>query len=637
MTKSPKPATVALAIATVAAVVGAGALLARLSRPAGPARSVIVLGLDAADWQILDEYRASGAMPQLDRLVREGRSGVLHSLYLPLSPLVWTTMATGRSPLEHRILDFTRFDPQTGAREPITSDERRAKAVWEMASESGLEVAVFALWATHPAEPVKGLIVSDRLFSFHRTEAAPAGAVSPASEEASVHAARAEVEASVSRAALREYLPWLGAEEYATLAAGTNPYAHPVTALRRILIETRLYHRLALDRLRGARPALTWVYFQGTDSIGHVFAPYAPPRQPTIEEADYERYHGVAETYFREIDRILGEYRALAEETGAALLLVSDHGFLWKEGRPTRVDSFAQATAGLWHRGEGIWVLWGRGIEPVAARGDGQVAQVAATVLALLGLPRGAGLAEPALAGVLESAEVRDWGPRTVTPRAVTGPGAQEAIEKLKALGYVAAGESASRPPEAGTSTRTAGSFNNEGTLLEREGRRVEARAAYEQALRVDPRSASTKRNLSDLLRAEGEVDAADAMLLDAFADGLGDGPRILFEAAMQHLRDGDARRGWRLLDGAIERRPDEAGLRLNRGRLRLEARDCAGAFEDFDRARRAAPRSAIAQGLAGTALLCLGRLGEGRAALERSLELDPSQERLREQLARLR
>ncbi|MCM2257928.1 MAG: alkaline phosphatase family protein [Vicinamibacteria bacterium] len=636
MTKYPKRALFALA--TVVAVVGAGALARRLSRPAAPARSVIVVGLDAADWQILDEYRASGAMPQFDRLVREGRAGVLQSLYLPLSPLVWTTMATGRSPLEHRILDFTRFNPQTGAREPITSDERRAKAVWEMASESGLDVAVFALWATHPAEPVKGLMVSDRLFSFLKPEAAPAGAVSPASEEAAVHAVRAAVEASVSHAALREYLSWLGAEEYATLAAGTNPYAHPATALRRILIETRLYHRLALERLRRApAPALTWVYFQGTDSIGHVFAPYAPPRQPSIEVAEYERYHGVAEAYFREVDRMLGEYRAVAEQIGATLFVVSDHGFFWKENRPTRVDSFAQATAGLWHRTEGISVLWGRGIEQTAARGAGQAAQVASTILALLGLPRGAGLAEPALAGVVESAEVRDWGPRTVIARVGADSGAEGAIEKLKALGYVAVGEPASRPPEAGTGARTAGSFNNEGTLLGQEGRRAEARAAYEQALRVDPHSASTKRNLSDLLRAEGEVDAADAMLLDAFGEGLGDGPRILFEAATQHFRDGDAQRGWRLLDGAIERRPDEAGLRLNRGRLRLDARDCAGAFEDFDRARRTAPRSAVAQGLAGTALMCLGRVGEGRAALERSLELDPSQERLREQLARLR
>ena len=114
--------------------------------------------------------------------------------------------------------------------------------------------------------------------------------------------------------------------------------------LRRILIETRLYHRLALDWARRKKPALTVVYFEGTDSIGHVFAAFAPPQQPGIDPKDFERYQSVPRDYFREIDGMLGEYRALAEETGAALLIASDHGFLWHEGRP-RSSGIAGATA----------------------------------------------------------------------------------------------------------------------------------------------------------------------------------------------------------------------------------------------------------------------------------------------------
>src|SRR6187549_342149 len=168
-------ARILVAVTALAALAAGTALIIR-SRARPESARVVVVGLDGADWQLLDRYRAAGAMPELDRLVREGRSGVLRSLVPPLSPLVWTTIATGVSPLQHRILDFTRFDPVSGAREPITSDERRAKAIWEMAGESGREVAVFGLWATHPAEPVRGLMISDRLFSFQRAEAeAPPG------------------------------------------------------------------------------------------------------------------------------------------------------------------------------------------------------------------------------------------------------------------------------------------------------------------------------------------------------------------------------------------------------------------------------------------------------------------------------
>jgi tetratricopeptide (TPR) repeat protein len=614
------------------------ALFAR-SRSEDPARRVLVVGLDGADWQLLDGYRTAGAMPELDRLVREGRSGVLRSLVPPLSPLVWTTIATGTSPLQHRILDFTRFDPATGRREPITSDERRAKAVWEMAGESERDVAVFGLWATHPAEPVRGLMISDRLFSFQRQEAqAPAGAVHPAAEEGRVRAARAAVENEVKAAAVQVYLPWLTASEYESLAARGDPFAHPATALRRILVETRLYHRLALDWLRRSRPALSFVYFQGTDMIGHVFAPYAPPRQPAIGEADFERYHRVPEAYFREIDAILGEYQQAAIANDAALLVVSDHGFLWSEGRPARPDSLATATAGLWHRQEGIYVLWGRGIEASASRGDGRVGQVTATILALLGLPRAAGIEEPALAGVAESPQVRDYGPRAIAAatRAPADPAAQEALERLRALGYLGAAESATRPAGVESGTRTAGSYNNEGLLLREAGRLAEAQAAFEQALRIDPHAATPAHNLSVML-VDSDPDRADALLLGALADGLANGPPIIASAVAAHRSAGDARRARRLLDGAIQRVPSDPQLRLIRGRLRIEARDCAGALDDFQSARRAAPQVAVLHGLAGTAMLCLGRTAEGKAALERSLALDPSQSRLREQLARMK
>jgi Flp pilus assembly protein TadD len=383
---------------------------------------------------------------------------------------------------------------------------------------------------------------------------------------------------------------------------------------------------------------LSFVYFQGTDMIGHVFAPYAPPRQPAIAEADFEHYHRVPEAYFREIDGILGEYRKVAEETGAVLLLVSDHGFLWGQGRPARPDSLATATAGLWHREEGIYLLWGPGIEPEAARGEGRVGQVTATILALLGLPRASGIEEPALAGIAESPQTRDYGPRAVTAAAgaPATPAAQEALERLRALGYLGAAESATRPAGADSGTRTAGSYNNEGVLLREAGRLPEAQAAFEQALRLDPHAASAAHNLSVML-IDSDPGRADALLLGALADGLGDGARIVVSAASAHQQAGDRDRARRLIDGAIERRPTDPGLRLLRGRARLEAHDCAGALDDFEQARRAVPQAAMIHGLAGTAMLCLGRNAEGRAALERSLALDPSQSRLREQLSRMR
>ena len=60
----------------------------------------------------------------------------------------------------------------TGRKEPITSSERRAPAVWDMTMAAGRRAAVFGLWATFPAEAIDGLVASDRLFTFLYKESA---------------------------------------------------------------------------------------------------------------------------------------------------------------------------------------------------------------------------------------------------------------------------------------------------------------------------------------------------------------------------------------------------------------------------------------------------------------------------------
>jgi Flp pilus assembly protein TadD len=604
-------------------------LIPEIARAAPEGRPVLFVGLDGADWELLDAYMREGRMPNLAALVREGRTGVLTTIQPPLSPLVWTTEMTGVSPLEHGILDFTRFHPKTGEREPIPRDERRVPAVWNMASAAGRSVAVFGMWATWPAEPVRGILIADRFSSFTASGPPPAGSVHPADYEPLARVILGQAESKVDLAALRAYLPDLTEDEFREAVARRAPYAHPVSALRRILVETRVWNALARYVIAERRPALSIVYFQGTDTIGHVFAPYAPPRRPEVAEADFARFHRVPDLYFAEIDRLLGEYRDVAEWTGAVLMLASDHGFLWREARPEKLSSAAAATAGLWHRDEGMYLLWGPDIAP-GPRERGRVDQVCATLLALLGLPPGAGLAGPALpgtpAGTAEPVDYRALLPLAPSmPDPGTAPSGDE-IAKLRALGYVGGSEPARAPAGAG-STRTPASYNNEGLLLRQAGRTREAAGAFEKALALDPRSASALWNLSELLHAEGrEPERSDDLLAQAAAAGLPEAAERAGARALELARTGQGERARRLLDGSVAALPEDPGLRLLRGRARLEARDCAAARSDFAEASRLSPGNAVAWASLGLSELCLGEAAAARRALERSLQIDPAQ-----------
>jgi Flp pilus assembly protein TadD/predicted AlkP superfamily pyrophosphatase or phosphodiesterase len=609
--------------------------------PGATSRPVIFVGLDGADWQLLDDYIASGSMPNLARLVREGTSGILDTIRPPLSPIVWTTMMTGVSPLEHGILDFAQFDPKTGAKEPITSSLRRAPAIWNMASASGKKVGVIGLWATYPAEAVNGTIVSDRLFTFlFKEDAPPAGVVYPADRESWARDALTRANDDVGEAALRQYLPWLTHDDYARNADSPDPYGQPISALRRILIDTQVYGTLGRDLISRDHPDMTIVYFEGTDSIGHVFAPYAPPRQAQIPEADYDRYHEVPERYFKHVDELLGQYQQLAQSSDAVLMLASDHGFLWKEGRPTELSSNANATAARWHRSEGMYVLWGNGIAPSQGHtGRGSVQQVCATLLALLAMPPGRDVNGSPLPPVQLStgahadyfAQYHPAAPPSSSGSAVDA----DTLAKLKSLGYIGEGGPSSSPTAG--ETRTPGSFNNEGVILKESGKFDAAIPAFEHALKLDPNLASAMFNLSDVLYARGsDLDRSDELLVRALAHGLPGGPKLVVGRAIAYQRSGHAGRSLALVTAALKALPREPEFWLFRGRYRVEAGDCRGAVADFEAAERLAPNDAAAYASDGVASLCAGDRARAAHAFERSLALDPNQPKVKEFLQSL-
>jgi Flp pilus assembly protein TadD len=601
------------------------------------AKPVIFIGLDGADWQLLDQYMREGAMPNLQSLVREGTAGDLLTEHPPLSPLLWTTMMTGASPLEHEILDFTRFHPVTGRKEPITSDERKVPAVWNMATQAGRSTAVFGLWATYPAEPVRGLVVSDRFFTFLFSESAPPkGTVYPPAREPWARKVLSDVENGIGFGILARYLPTLTVEEFSERARVTDPYSHPISALRRILVETEVYDRLAREYLASHAPDLTILYLQGTDSIGHVFAPYTAPRQPNISEADFARYSTVPEQYFRYIDRILGSYKEIAQKRGARLMIASDHGFHWLDDRPTELSSFAASTAAKWHRKAGVYLLWGPGIDARGRTGPEQhINQIASTLLALCAMPTGRDVASPPILvpAAQASVDYRQHFVRMKPPEegSTSQASSDEELAKLKSLGYIAAGESTSAPASvAGKSTHTAGWYNNRGLILKDSKQFDAAMAAFDQAIAVDPNLASALWNYSDLLiQLDRDLDRADALLIRAFASGLPEGRKYLIGRAIGYQRSGSPARSLSLLEKAVAAKPDDVDLRLFRGRYRIEAEDCAGALDDFRAAIQLQPDNAVPYASAGIAEVCLGRTIDARRSFARSLAIDPNQPKL--------
>ena len=126
------------------------------------AKRVLLVGWDGADWKTMQPLMDKGHMPNLERLVNNGMMGNVASLTPMLSPILWTSIATGKHADRHGILGFAEPDPNSEGVRPVTSTSRRCKAIWNILSERGLRSGVVNWFASHPSEPVNGAIVSDR-------------------------------------------------------------------------------------------------------------------------------------------------------------------------------------------------------------------------------------------------------------------------------------------------------------------------------------------------------------------------------------------------------------------------------------------------------------------------------------------
>jgi predicted AlkP superfamily phosphohydrolase/phosphomutase len=126
-----------------------------------PRDKIVLIGIDGATWRVMQPLLEEGKLPNIERLIKEGCQGVLSGEEPFLSPVIWTSIATGKKPSKHGITDFRYMDVNNFTFNLFTSSHRKTKAFWNILSDYGLSVGLVYWWTSWPAEKVNGYIVSD--------------------------------------------------------------------------------------------------------------------------------------------------------------------------------------------------------------------------------------------------------------------------------------------------------------------------------------------------------------------------------------------------------------------------------------------------------------------------------------------
>ena len=123
---------------------------------------LLMFAIGGLEWSVIQPLLADGRLPAIAGLMARGTFGYLDSMLPTFSPVIWTSIATGKRKEEHGINHFVYTERGAAAEitRYYTSGHREVKAFWNILSDYGLDVHCFGWWITYPAEPINGVMVA---------------------------------------------------------------------------------------------------------------------------------------------------------------------------------------------------------------------------------------------------------------------------------------------------------------------------------------------------------------------------------------------------------------------------------------------------------------------------------------------
>jgi hypothetical protein len=299
-------------VATGAALAAAAIWAFASLSPSGPAAArVVVYGVDGATFDILDSH--SSELPNFTRLRSDGASATLMSMDPMFSPLLWTTIASGRTPAEHGIRGFH-----------VQSSDCKVARFWDVAENAGMRIGLYKWLVDYPPRKVPGFWVPSWLAP--APEAWPPALSAVKEVELSRRLRRKQVAATHSTPALAWSLVRDGVRLSTLMSAvawsAEERLAHPSPVRANVamqMLRGRMDRDVFVRQLYAEKPDLATFTYYATDGLAHLY---------------WDRYDKGGDellSAYRQADDILGEIRAHLSPD-ARLIVVSDHGFKAMDG-----------------------------------------------------------------------------------------------------------------------------------------------------------------------------------------------------------------------------------------------------------------------------------------------------------------
>jgi predicted AlkP superfamily phosphohydrolase/phosphomutase len=353
-------------------------------RPRATKQKVYLIGLDGASWNLIKGPLKEGKLPNFHKLIQNGTSGPLKSFVPTKSPILWTSIATGKSQLKHGIGNFTA--EKDGKMVPVSGNQRITKAFWNILSDYGISVGVVNWWVTWPPEQVKGFMVSDRYRNGSK-KLAKTSLTYPSElidELPKVGMSNERYMEDRHKFGMPEelYPPKADSKNIEMLAGNYKSYWSQDRAVReacrRLLRKNNVDVFAVVYRIIDVSSHLFWTYID-IDLIDQMRAKLA---KGTLTQADIDRmdaeFTKVIGPIYMYADHILGDFIRSAD-ANTNFIICSDHGFKFEEGR--------YGHSSMKEPPDGVIILTGPAFRKNAKITGATLLDITPTLLYLEGLP----------------------------------------------------------------------------------------------------------------------------------------------------------------------------------------------------------------------------------------------------------
>ncbi|MFZ5554803.1 MAG: alkaline phosphatase family protein [Bacteroidota bacterium] len=406
-------------------------------------KKVLVIGWDACEWKVVNELIGKGLMPTLKKFLEEGTSGKIATLEPPLSPMLWTSIATGKRAEVHGITGFTEPDPdpnsKTGIR-PVLVTSRKVKAIWNILNQEGYKSNVVGWWPSHPAEPINGCMVSNFYQLAKEKDKTKWGLI-----DGTIHPEKLITELSPLRVHFNE-LTGAILKNFIPLADNVDQDKDKgLVHIANTLAQTCSIHNAATYLMEHEPWDFMAVYYDGIDHFSHSAMKFHPPKRDFIDAEKFEIYKDVVTSAYRFHDMMLERLLELAgKET--TVMIISDHGFHPDHLRPKFIPHEPSGPT-YEHSPYGFFAVKGPGIAENKKIYGGSVIDITPTILTLYDLPVGNDMIGKPLIDIFESTKHPEYIPSWEKVDGNHGMHAsnklrdpfeeQEAMNQLIELGYI--------------------------------------------------------------------------------------------------------------------------------------------------------------------------------------------------------